>query len=143
MSRIPVSEPYSTAMPRSVAPGSLTHVLRALTAAGVLLSAVVHLFLWAQGMKSVAVVGPGFLVNAVGGILLGIFLLAWYHWLPLLGAIGFGLATLGAFVIATMPGGFFTVHEAWSGVPQLTAAAAEIAVIVLAVVALVVERRRR
>jgi len=124
------------------APTALQPVLRALVSAAVLLSAVAHLFLWADGMKSVSVVGPAFLLNAVGGIVLGILVLAWNHWLPLLGAIGFGLATLGAFILSTTSGGFFEVHETWSGAPQLTSAIAEIAAIVLAAAALVVERRR-
>jgi len=109
----------------------------------VLLSAVVHLFLWADGMKAVDVVGPAFLVNGVGGIVLGIVVLAWYHPLPLLGAMAFGVGTLAAFVLSTTPGGFFGVHETWSGVPQLLSAGSEIGAIVLAAVTLVVERRRR
>ena len=123
-------------------PTALRPVLRALISAAVMLSAVAHLFLWADGMKTVSVVGPAFLLNAVGGIVLGILLLAWNHWLPLLGAIGFGLATLGAFILSTTSGGFFEVHETWSGAPQLVSASSEIAAIVLALVALVVERRR-
>ena len=123
-------------------PGSLVHLLRALVAACVLLSAVVHLFLWADGMNTVSVVGPAFLVNAVGGIVLAVFVLAWYSPLPLLGAIAFGIGTLAAFVISTTSGGFFGVHETWSGAPQLLAAFAEIGAILLASLALVVERRR-
>ncbi|WP_407345210.1 hypothetical protein [Pengzhenrongella phosphoraccumulans] len=123
-------------------PGSLSHLLRALVATCVLLSAVAHLFLWADGMKAVDVVGPAFLVNAVGGILLGYLVLAWYSALPLLGAIAFGLGTLAAFVISTTSGGFFGVHETWSGAPQLLSAAAEIGAIVFAALALAVERRR-
>ncbi|RYV51114.1 hypothetical protein [Pengzhenrongella frigida] len=125
-----------------IGPGSLAHLLRALTAASVLLSAVAHLFLWADGMSAVDVVGPAFLVNAVGGIVLAVFVLAWYSPLPLLGSIAFGAGTLAAFVVSTTPGGFFGVHETWSGTPQLLSAAAEIGAIVFAVLALVVERRR-
>ena len=115
-------------------------IVRPLIASCVLLSAVVHLFLWADGMKTVPVVGPAFLVNGVGGIVLGIVLLAWPHPLPLLGAIAFGLGTLGAFLISTTSGGFFGVHETWSGVPEQLSAWSEIGAIVLAVLALVAER---
>ncbi|MGV8966218.1 MAG: hypothetical protein ACOH2F_08050 [Cellulomonas sp.] len=125
-----------------IGPGSLSHLLRALVATCVLLSAVAHLFLWADGMKTLDVVGPAFLLNAVGGILIGFLVLAWYSPLPLLGAIGFGMATLAAFVISTTSGGFFGVHEMWSGAPQLLSAAAEIGAIVLGALTIVVERRR-
>ena len=123
-------------------PGSLSHPLRALLATCVLLSAVAHLFLWADGMKTVDVVGPAFLVNAVGGILLGFLVLAWYSPLPLLGSIAFGLGTLAAFAISTTSGGLFGVHETWSGVPQLLSAAAEIGAIVLGALAIALERRQ-
>lgn len=123
-------------------PGSLSHLLRALTATCVLLSAVTHLFLWADGMRAVDVVGPAFLVNAVGGIFLGFLVLAWYSPLPLLGSIAFGLGTLAAFAISTTSGGFFGVQETWSGVPQLLSAMAELGAILLGTLALVVERRR-
>lgn len=138
-----MSEPFRPPVRPLTGPGNLTHVLRALVAACVLLSAVVHLFLWADGMKTLDVVGPAFAVNAAGGILLGIVVLAWYHWLPLLGSMAFGVGTLGAFVVSTTPGGFFGVHEGWSGAPQLLSAAAEIGAIGLAALALLVERRRR
>ena len=34
----------------------------------------------------------------------------------ILGA-GFGVLTLTAFIISTTPGGFFQVHERWTGIP--------------------------
>ncbi|WP_024286071.1 hypothetical protein [Cellulomonas sp. KRMCY2] len=122
--------------------GTLSTVARALTAAAVLLSAVVHLDLWAQGMSSVAIVGPAFLLNAVGGLGLALAVLLWRHWLPLLGSIGFGVATLGAFVMSVTVG-LLGVHESWDGVPQMLSAVSEIAAIVFAVVALAAERRVR
>ena len=122
--------------------GTLSTVARALTAASVLLSAVVHLDLWAQGMRSVAIIGPAFLLNAVGGLALALAVLLWRHRLPLLGAIGFGVATLAAFVMSVTVG-LFGVHESLDGVPQLLSAVSEIAAIAFAVVALAAERRVR
>lgn len=118
-------------------------VLRGLLAACVLLSAVVHLELWFSGFRQFTVVGPAFLLNAVGGLLIGVLLLVWRHWLPLLGALGFGVATFGAFLVSTTAGGLFGVHEQWTGVPIWTSAITETAAIVLALVLLVVERPRR
>lgn len=128
-----------------VAPGSphlVATVARGLLAAAVLLSAVVHLELWANGMNAVAVVGPAFLANAVGGVLIAIAVLIWRHWLPTAAALAFGVATLAAFVVSTTDGGFFGVHETWDGVPQMLAAISEAAAVLLAVVVLLAERRR-
>ncbi|MBN9326881.1 MAG: hypothetical protein J0I87_08220 [Cellulomonas sp.] len=108
-----------------------------------LLSAVVHLELWFSGFRQFTVVGPAFLLNAVGGLVIGVLLLVWRHWLPLLGALGFGVATFGAFLVSTTAGGLFGVHEQWTGVPIWTSAITETAAIVLAVGTLVVERRSR
>ena len=118
-------------------------VLRGLLAACVLLSAVVHLELWFSGFRQFTVVGPAFLLNAIGGLVIGILLLVWRHWLPLLGALGFGIATFAAFLISTTPGGLFGVHEQWTGVPIWTSAITETAAILLAVALLVLERRPR
>lgn len=117
--------------------------LRVLIALCVVVSAVVHLYLWQDGMKSLSVVGPAFLLNGIGGLALGVLVLVWRHWLPLLGAVGFGVATLTAFIISTTPSGFFEVHERWVGVPVWLSAISEIGAIVLGIAALVVERPRR
>lgn len=100
-------------------------VLRALTAAGVLMSADVHLELWADGFRQISVVGPLFMLNAVGGLLIGVVLLLWRHWLPALAAAGFGVATLVAFLISATVG-LFGVHESFSGVPQQMCLVAEV-----------------
>lgn len=124
----------------AVGSGPLSQVLRGLVATCVILNAVIHLVLWAQGFKDLEVVGPAFLLNGVGGIVIGLAVLVWKHWLPLLAAVGFGLATLTAFIISTTPSGFFGVHETWSGVEILMSAASEILAVILAVVTLLVER---
>ncbi|MCU1433147.1 MAG: hypothetical protein JWP95_2252 [Actinotalea sp.] len=118
-------------------------VARALTAAAVMLSAVVHLELWAQGMRDVDLIGPAFLLNAVGGLAIALAVLLWASPLPLLAAIAFGLSTLGAYVMSVTVGLFGMRGQLLLGVPEVLAAVSEIAAVVLAVVALVVERRRR
>ena len=105
-------------------------VIRVLTAFSVMLSGVVHLELWAQGMASLPVVGPAFLVNAVAGLLLGVALLWTAHWWPLLLSAGFGAATLGAFVLSTTVG-FFGVREQWQGAAVWLSAISEVAAVVL------------
>ena len=116
-------------------------LLRVLIAVCVVVSAVVHLYLWQDGMKTLDVVGPAFLLNGIGGLVLGVLVLVWRHWLPLLGAVGFGVATLTAFLISTTPGGFFGVHEQWVGWAVWASAISEIGAIVLGIAALLAERR--
>ncbi|WP_186816350.1 hypothetical protein [Cellulomonas aerilata] len=119
---------------------TVSSLLRGLTAAGVLLSASVHLQLWAQGVRVVPVIGEAFILNAVGGLVLALLVLTWRNPLPLLGAIGFGLSTLAAFGLSVTVGLFGFLEQA-AGVPQLLAAASEVAAVVFAAAALVVEHR--
>ena len=114
---------------------------RGLTAAGLLLSADIHLVLYLEGYADIRVVGPLFLLNAVAGLVLGVFVLVWQHWLPLLGAVAFGALTLAAFYVSTTAG-FFGVNETLGGTQQVLAAVAEWVAVVGGTLALVVERRR-
>lgn len=116
--------------------------LRVTLAAVVIISSVAHLQVWSIGMRNVAIVGPLFLLQGVAGIVLGILIVVWRHWLPLLGAVGFGAATLVAFIIATSPAGLLGVHSRWTGVPEWTSAITEAAAVVLGVWALRAERGR-
>ena len=115
--------------------------LRWVVAVAVVVSAVVHLLLWRDGMRDVAVVGPAFLVNAVAGVVIGVALVTWRHWLPLLAAVGFGAATFGAYLMS-MTVGFFGVREQVWTAEAVVSAVTEVAAVVLGVVSLWVERRR-
>lgn len=114
---------------------TVSTIARALTAASVMLSAVVHLELWVDGMREVAVIGPAFAVNAVGGLTIAVALLLTDHPLPLLAAIGFGVATLAAFVVSTTVG-LFGVQEQWQGTAVGMSAASEVAAVLLGLLAL-------
>ena len=103
--------------------------MRLVTAAAVLVSAGVHLYLWFTVFSGLAVIGPSFLVNAGGGLVIAVLLVRWRHWVPALLAVGFGLSTLGAFVVATTVG-LFGLNEHWVGWPVWTAAGAEVVAIV-------------
>ncbi|MGH3425781.1 MAG: hypothetical protein ACRDO8_13690 [Nocardioidaceae bacterium] len=108
---------------------------RLVAAVAVLVSAVVHLRLWLDGFRDLDVVGPAFMLNAVAGIVITALLLLWRHWLTLLLALGFGVATLGAFVISTTVG-LFGVHEHWVGFYVWAAAVSEAVAIVAGVLGL-------
>ena len=106
-----------------------------------MLSAVVHLELWAMGMRQVDVIGTAFLLNAGGGLAIALAVLLWRHWLPLLAAIGFGAATFAAFVMSMTVGLFGVSEQVW-GVPQVLSAVSEVTAVAFALVALVAERPR-
>lgn len=116
---------------------TLTDALRGLCAAGVLLSGVVHLDVWFAGVRDVSVIGPLFLLNFAGGMVLGVGVVAWRHWLPAFLAAGYGATTLLFFYISVVHG-LFGVHETLGGWSQVLAQVAEITALVcgLAVVAL-------
>jgi hypothetical protein len=103
---------------------------RALTSAAVMLSAVVHLDLYAvQDFRAIATIGPLFLLNVIAGLSLGVLVLIWRHWLPPLLAAGYGAATVGAFWISVVHG-LFGLHEKAGGSSQVLAAVAEYSAIV-------------
>jgi hypothetical protein len=98
---------------------------RGLAVAGVLLSADVHFDLWyANGFREIDTIGPLFLLNAIGGLVIGLVLLCWRHWLPALAAAGFGAATLVAFYLSVTIG-LFNFKEVATGEPQVLAEVAE------------------
>lgn len=115
-------------------------VRRLVAAAAVLVSAGVHFKLWLD-FKDLHVVGPAFMLNAVAGVVIAALLVAWKNWLAPLLAVGFGIATLAAFIISTTPNGLFDVHEKWSGGYVLTAAISEAIAIAAGLYAVSQERR--
>ena len=116
-------------------------VARGLAAAGVLLSAVVHLELFVQGFSEVSVVGRLFLLNFAGGLVLGSLVLVWRHWLPALAAAGYGLVTVVAFWIP-VGWGLFGVHETAGGAMEVLAQVAEYTAILFGAVAAALLVRR-
>jgi hypothetical protein len=114
--------------------------VRWITAAAVLVSALVHLKEWLAFARDVDVIGPLFLVNVVAGVVIAVLLVTWQHWLPPFLAFGFGASTLGGFVIAAT-WGLFGTHEKWQGGYVWAAAISEAVAIVGGLYLLVRERR--
>lgn len=106
---------------------------RRIGAVAAVVSALVHLYLWFDGVKDQGVVGALFLVNVVAGVVIAVMLLRWRHWIPLFLLAGFGASTLGAFLIATTAG-LFGIHTGWSWYAWV-AAGSEIGAILLGAVA--------
>ena len=102
--------------------------LRFLGAAALFVSAAVHLIEWFSGVRNQSV-GPLFLVNVVAGLVIAVLLLRWRHWIPAFLTLGFGAATLGAFLSTTV--GLLGVHSSWQGFYVYAAAVAEIVCIVV------------
>lgn len=115
---------------------------RVVTVAAVLLSAVIHLVLYFQGFSDIKVIGPLFLLNAIGGIVIGVVTLVWRHWLPVLGVIGFGALTLAAYLTSRTVG-LLGVHETTWDVPSVLAMIGDIVALVGGVILLVRLRARR
>jgi hypothetical protein len=67
---------------------------RSVTAIAVLISAIVHFQQYLAGYSAEAVIGPLFLLNAAGGLVIAVVIVAWRHWLPTLLGAGFGALTL-------------------------------------------------
>jgi hypothetical protein len=124
---LPLNRARVTGVPRDMRDFAID-TSRGFAAAGVLLSAVVHLDLWQQGFRDIHTIGPLFLLNVIAGLVIGVALLVWRHWLPAVAAVGFGLATVIAFWIS-MTHGLFGVKETASGMPEVLAELAEYAAV--------------
>ena len=108
-------------------------MIRGIGGLAVVVSAVVHLYLWFDGVKDQGTVGTLFGVNVVAGLVIAVMLLRWRHWIPLLLLAGFGATTFGAFLIA-VNGTLFGIHTDWSWYAWV-AAVSEVVAVVVGVVA--------
>jgi hypothetical protein len=81
-----------------------------------------------ERFRSVPTIGPLFLLNAVGGVVLGLVLIAWRHWLPALAAAGYGATTVLFFWISVIHG-LFGFKEVATGSAQVLAEVAEYAAV--------------
>lgn len=115
--------------------------MRWVTAAGVLVSAAAHLWLWMDGFGSIAWIGPLFMLNAVAGVVIAVLVVGWRSWVTAVLAVGFGAATLLAFLVSSTVG-LLGVHEILLGTWQVVCAVAEIVAVAGGLLVLVQERGR-
>ncbi len=93
-------------------------------------SAAIHYHLWDDGYRSIATIGPLFLLQSIAGLVIGLGLVVVRRlWAALVG-IGFVLATLGGFLISVVHG-LFGFEETWLAPFAQQAFALEVATAVL------------
>src|SRR5579863_9520941 len=89
----------------------LTVLVLAVTGAAFLVwSAVIHLMLWSDGYKDISVIGPLFLVQAIGCIAAAVAIVA-FRWLGLLAAGAVAGVATGAGLLLSANVGLFGYTE--------------------------------
>lgn len=111
-------------------------ILRGLLVLGLLGAAVVHLVEWNDWAKEESVIGPLFLVNVVAGFAIAAGVLLWRHWLPPLAAVGFGAATLGAY-LTSLTVGLFGVTEQFTTSAEVWGVVTDVACILFGFILLI------
>jgi hypothetical protein len=120
---------------------SIARGLRFIGAALILVGGGVHLYLWHQSYRSVAIIGPLFLLNAVAAALIALALIWKPEGIAALLGLGLSAATLGAFVLAATVG-LFGFTTGWDGQAVLAACAEAGAIMVLGTWWMVTTRKR-
>jgi hypothetical protein len=125
--------------------GALMGILRILGALLLVGLAVIHLYLWQQGYKTIDVIGPAFLLDTVlgfGGALL--VLISPLRFLPIAAVLGalLCLGTLGALIVSTTVG-LFGFTESTTATLWWESLIVEAAGFVVLVALAVVARRRQ
>lgn len=85
-------------------------LIRLFAVASLLGVGTVHLVGWFELFRDSPIMGPMFLLNVAASMVLSIAVLVWRHWLVGLATLGFGAATLGAYVMS-LTVGLFGVQE--------------------------------
>ena len=112
---------------------NIARPLRIAGAIGLLVGGLVHLQLYFQGYRSIAKIGPSFLLNAIASGIVAAVLVARKERLVRLAGLGVAAGTIVAFVVSRQGNGLFDFREqGFRPSPQaIIALLVEIAVIVL------------
>jgi hypothetical protein len=101
-------------------------------------SAYIHFHLWGepQGYRQLSVIGPLFLLQAIGGLVVGILLVAVRRvWIALAG-IGYAVSTaIGFLLCVALPKGLFNFKETWQAPFAHLAFVVEVAIVVVLLIA--------
>lgn len=101
---------------------------------------LVHLIGWFDWARFTSVVGPMFLLNVAASVVLAIAVLVWRHWLVGLATLGFGAATLGAYVMS-LTVGFFGVQEQFKTTLEVWGVVTDVAAILAGALLLLSHQR--
>jgi hypothetical protein len=100
----------------------------------VLWSAYIHFHLWnePQGYRHISIIGPLFLLQSIGGLVVGVTVVAVRRvWAAICG-IGYAVSTLVGFLLSVgLTDGLFNFKETWAAPFADQALAIEIAVVVV------------
>jgi hypothetical protein len=99
-------------------------------------SAAIHYHLWDDGYRSIATIGPLFLLQSIAGLVVGLGVVVVRRLWAALAGIGFALATLAGFLISVVHG-LFGFEETWLAPFAQQAFALEVAAAVVLVLAAV------
>lgn len=134
----------TTATARDRRSGTLTWVLRLAGAALLAAMGWLHLDLWLDGYRSIQLIGPAFLLNAIAGFVLAVLLLITPRrlltWTAALGAL-VAAGTLAALLVSTTVGLFGFVESTAAPLWWATFWIELAAVVVLGVLTVVARRR--
>jgi hypothetical protein len=101
-------------------------------------SAYIHFHLWGEpeGYRHLSVIGPLFLLQAIGGLVVGVLVVALRRvWMALAG-IGYAVATAAGFLLCVaLPKGLFNFKETWEAPFAHLAFVVEVAIVVVLLVA--------
>jgi hypothetical protein len=101
-------------------------------------SAYIHFHLWveADGYRHISVIGPLFLLQAIGGLVVGILVVAVRRVWTAIAGIGFAVATAVGFLLTVgLAKGLFNFKESWSAPFAHLAFAVEMATVVVLLLA--------
>jgi hypothetical protein len=119
-------------------PVEVTTSLAYLVGAGLIIwSAYIHFHLWdSVGYRHIPTIGPLFLLQSIGGLIVGLLVLAFRQvWIAVAG-IGFAASTMVGFLLTVgLKGGLFGFKESWSASFAHEAFAIEIATMVVLLIA--------
>jgi hypothetical protein len=105
-----------------------------LGAALIIWSGSIHLDLWNSGYRNIGTIGTLFMLQFIGGLVVGlVVLVARRVWAALVG-IGFGLSTIGGFLLSVTHG-LFGFKDSWAAPFAKEAFAVEISIVVVLTIA--------
>ena len=116
-----------------VRPGAIALGLLAAAAAAVLVVGLQHARLFHRGYAEVAVVGPLFVMNALGSLVMVLALLARRVWVFVLGALAICVPSLASIAASHSSIGFLGFREGGYDADALVIVVAEVAVVVFAI----------